>query len=145
MNIEQLVASEAICTTKARYCRFIDLKQWDDLRQLFVPDARLTFRGIDGQVLYQFDDLRAFIETTANALLDAQTIYQVHNPEITLTSPTTATAIWSMEDHVLSSSNQDGPFNTLHGYGDYYETFQRTDGTWRIKTIDLRRTISNIT
>ncbi|WP_225984776.1 nuclear transport factor 2 family protein [Noviherbaspirillum aerium] len=52
MNIEQLVASEAICTTKARYCHFIDLKRWDDLRQLCVPDARLTFRGIDGQVLY---------------------------------------------------------------------------------------------
>ena len=145
MDIEQLVALEAIRSVKARYCRFVDEKQWSDLRQLFAPEVQLTFRGVDGQVLYQFENHDAFVDLTSSLLNNAQTIHQVHNSEITLTSPTTAIAIWSMEDRIICPPDQEGPFKTLHGFGHYHDTFEFFDKAWRIKSIDLSRTILNIT
>ena len=31
------------------------------------------------------------------------------------------------------------PIRTLHGYGHYHETYEKTDAGWRIKTIRLTR------
>jgi len=31
------------------------------------------------------------------------------------------------------------PVRTMHGYGHYHETYERTDDGWRIKTITLTR------
>ena len=46
-----------------------------------------------------------------------------HMPEITLTSPTTASGIWSMEDMLRY-----GDGTELHGYGHYHETYEKVDG-----------------
>jgi hypothetical protein len=54
-------------------------------------------------------------------------------PEIELTSETTATGIWPMEDFNIW---EDGSQN--HGYGHYLETYEKVDGRWFIKTMQLR-------
>lgn len=145
MDIHELAAREQIRELKARYCRYVDRKQWRELRQLFAPRASMRFHGADGELLYRFDDPDAFIATTAGALGGARSIHQVHNAEITLTSPTTASAIWSMEDRIECPPGQDGPFKTLHGFGHYHEILEQVDGAWRIASIDLIRTILHIT
>jgi hypothetical protein len=53
-------------------------------------------------------------------------------PEIELTSDTTATGVWSFEDYNLW---EDGTQN--HGYGHYLETYEKSGGRWRIKTMRL--------
>ncbi len=54
-----------------------------------------------------------------------------------LTSPTTATGIWAMEDHLWWPEGS--PISTLHGYGHYLETYEVVDGAWKIKTLTLTR------
>ncbi|WP_420920353.1 nuclear transport factor 2 family protein [Mycobacterium kansasii] len=62
------------------------------------------------------------------------TVHQVHAPEITLTSPTTATGIWALEDVVRL-----GPGVNLNGRGHYHETYEKLDGSWLIKSSTLTR------
>ncbi|WP_373863621.1 nuclear transport factor 2 family protein [Nocardia vermiculata] len=60
-----------------------------------------------------------------------------HTPEITLTSNTTATGIWAMEDQ-LWWTNGDVEEH-LHGYGHYHEKYRKVDGKWLISYRNLTR------
>jgi SnoaL-like domain len=144
MDLQQLKAFEEIRLAKARYCRLIDQKQWDDFRKLFMPEIHLRFHGVDGTLLHEYTVLSDFIEQTANLLKNAQTIHQVHNPEIELTSATTAHAIWSMEDRIIFPDGVTGPFLSMHGNGHYEETLEKVHNRWLIRTLTLTRTILNI-
>ena len=42
---------EAIRDQKAKYCRYLDTKQFDAWEDLFIKDVRITFYGPEGQVL----------------------------------------------------------------------------------------------
>jgi hypothetical protein len=66
--------------------------------------------------------------------LDTKRWEQVHAPEITLTSATTATGVWALEDVVRL-----GPGINLNGRGHCHETYAKLDGRWRIKTSTLTR------
>ncbi len=61
-------------------------------------------------------------------------MHQVHAPEIELTSPTTARGVWALEDFVRFALGLN-----LRGYGHYYETYEKVDGRWRIKSSKLTR------
>jgi hypothetical protein len=58
-------------------------------------------------------------------------------PEIDVTSPDTATGIWSMEDSIWWPEGSRR--KTLHGLGHYHETYQKIGGRWLIKTLKLTR------
>ena len=81
-----------------------------------------------------------FVPMVLGSLENAATMHHCHTPEITLTSPVTATGIWAMEDWIIFGNG-----NELHGAGHYHETYEKQDGTWRIKTLHLTRTIQQIT
>ena len=128
---------EAIKQLKARYCRLLDTKDWAGFRQVFADDVVLDSTGSGGAVINGADTFLAFI--SAN-LADRVTVHQCHTPEISLTSASSATGIWAMEDRV---SFDDG--RELSGFGHYHETYQKTDGTWRISTSTLTRLRMDIT
>jgi hypothetical protein len=65
------------------------------------------------------------------------TVHHGHMPEIELTSPTTATGIWAMEDHLWWPAGS--PITSLHGYGHYHETYRKSSEGWRIATLTLTR------
>jgi SnoaL-like domain len=144
MDLQQLSALEQIRLAKARYCRFIDQKQWDNFRGLFMPQVLLRFHGVDGSLLYEYTDLSGFIEQTGALLKSAQTIHQVHNPEIELISATKAHAIWSMEDRIIFPEGVTGSFRSMHGNGHYEETLEKVHDKWLTSTLTLTRTILNI-
>jgi hypothetical protein len=50
-------------------------------------------------------------------------------PEIEVTSPTTATGIWAYED---LARYPDG--RRMDGYGHHHETYEKVDGTWKMKS-----------
>ena len=123
---------EAIKQLKARYFRLMDTKDWDGFRELFTSDVLVDVSS-DGAGT--FDGLDQFLAMLVPTLQDVVTVHHGHTPEIEVTSPTTATGIWAMEDHLQFPS--DGP--ELHGYGHYHETYVKVDGAWRIATTRLER------
>ena len=126
---------EAIKQLKARYFRCMDTKDWDGMRQVFAQDVHIDTSGDGGGVQ---DDADGFMAMLRSNIEDVVTVHHGHMPEITLTSPTTATGIWAMEDHLWWPEG--APLKHLHGYGHYHETYEKgADGTWRITSLKLTR------
>jgi uncharacterized protein (TIGR02246 family) len=122
---------EAIKQVKARYFRMMDTKDWDAMREVFADDVVVDTTDAGGRVVHGADD---FVAGLREILKDVLTVHHGHMPEIELTSPTTATGIWAMEDWLRWSDGRD-----MHGAGHYHETYEKTDGQWRIKTMTLTR------
>jgi hypothetical protein len=135
-TVERLDAIESIRQLKARYFRCIDTKEWAGLAEVFAPDAVMDMTGEGGAVTTGATAIAEYVRTCG--IEPAETVHHGHNPEITITSATTATAIWPMED-MLRWPEGTFALKTLHGYGHYHETYERIDGTWLIKTLRLSR------
>jgi hypothetical protein len=137
---------EAIRQLKARYCRFLDAKDIEGWRSVFTTDVvvkldmAVSTGGADPMTAPPVEGVDNFAPRVMASLENAATMHHCHTPEITLTSATTATGIWAMEDWVIFGTGQE-----LHGAGHYRETYEKQDGTWRIKTLHLTRTILQIT
>lgn len=131
MTPEELVEIETIKQLKARYCRYLDTKDWAAWRTIFADDLFSDTSQAGGKVIEGADEFVAF---TRKSLRNQATVHQVHAPEIELTSATTARGIWALEDVVRF-----GPGVNLRGYGHYHETYEKVDGQWRIKSSTLTR------
>ena len=136
-------AVEAIKNLKARYYRCMDTKQWDGWNEVFALDATMDTReeapGLE--IVVGRENIIAFVST---ALEGVTTCHHGHMPEIELTSPTTATGIWAMEDHLWFSEGHPLGIAQMHGYGHYHETYEliadgKGAGRWLIKTLKLTR------
>jgi hypothetical protein len=128
---ESIQEIEAIKQLKARYCRYLDTKDWTAWRGIFSDDFHSNTAESGGKVIDGADE---FVEFTRKSLRKQATVHQVHAPEIELTSATTARGIWALEDVVPF-----GPGVNLRGYGHYHETYEKVDGQWRIKSSKLTR------
>ena len=124
---------EAIKTLKARYCRLLDSKDWAAWRDIFADDFVSDTTASGGVLIHGADEFVAFIRSTLGKP-SQPTVHQVHAPEIELTSATTATGVWALNDVVRLA-----PGVNLQGYGHYHETYSKTDGQWRITTSTLTR------
>jgi hypothetical protein len=136
-----LQSMELIRQQKARYCRYLDTKQFDAWERLFKPDAKITFHNLDGSVMVEFNSIAELSSVTRRLFATAQTIHQTHNSEIDFKSPTEASAIFSMEDWHVYAPEGDKPSKTLHGYGFYHEAWEAADGVWKLARLVLRRNI----
>ena len=119
---------EEIKKLKERYFRSLDAKDWDLYASVFAEDVLVDLSIAGGEV---YRGREAFV-AYARGLQFVQSVHHGHMPEIELTSDRTATGIWSMEDYNFW---EDGSQN--HGYGHYFETYEKADGQWRIKTMKL--------
>lgn len=122
---------EAIKQLKARYFRTMDTKDWAAMRAVFTDDVTIDTTASGGNVITTADKFMAFLQ---EALGEATTVHQGHMPEIALTSPTTATGIWALNDIVIFPTGV-----RLDGYGHYHETYVKADGEWRIASSTLTR------
>ena len=122
---------EAIKQLKARYFRTMDTKDWDGMRAVFTDDLVVNTTSSGGGVVTGADEFMMFLRSMIG---DVVTVHHGHMPEIELTSPTSATGVWSMEDMLRWPNGTE-----MHGYGHYHETYEKRDGTWRIKTTTLTR------
>jgi hypothetical protein len=122
---------EAIKQLKARYFRTMDTKDWDAMRDVFADDVIVDTTSSGGGVVEGGDAFIAFLRDTIG---DVVTVHHGHMPEIEVTSATTATGIWAMEDMLRWPNGME-----LHGYGHYHETYEKTGDRWRIKTTTLTR------
>jgi hypothetical protein len=126
-----LAAVEEIKQLKYRYLRTLDLKQWDDFEQCFVPEVTgdygegLTFEDRDALVGYMRENLGPTLVT----------MHQCHHPEITVDGDT-ATGRWYLEDKVISDEYR----FVLEGAAFYEDGYVRTPDGWRIAHTGYRRT-----
>ena len=133
---ERLSAIEDIRRLKARYFRCMDTKDWDGFRDVFAPDAEMDMRSEAGEAGL-VRGAQAIADFVRGAVDAVETVHHGHMPEIDVTSPTTATGIWAMEDTLRWPAG--GPFSTMHGWGHYHETYAKAAGGWRIQTLRLSR------
>jgi hypothetical protein len=132
--VSELEEIEAIKQLKYRYFRFLDTKRWSEMAECFVPEARSAYD--EGR--YAFEGRDAIIGFLEKALgrRSLVTLHQGHHPEITLTSPTTATGIWYLEDMVIDTERN----TMLRGAAFYRDEYVRRDGAWKLAATGYRRT-----
>ncbi len=128
-----LLAIESIKQLKARYCRYLDTKDWAAWRTIFADDFVSDTAEAGGKLIIGADDFVAFTRKGIGRPSQA-TAHQVHAPEIELTSATTARGVWALQDVVRF-----GPGVSLVGYGHYHETYETVAGQWLIKSSKLTR------
>ena len=138
MTPEDLVEIEAIKRVKYRYARCLDQKLWDEIALCFTDDAFAAYSGGG----YTFDGRDAIIDFLRRSM-GAETFlssHRMHHPEIDLTSPTTATGIWALEDTVIETQWQ----ITIRGASFYEDEYVKQDGEWRIKRTAYKRTFEEL-
>ena len=122
---------EAIMRLKARYFRTMDTKDWAGMREVFADDVVVDTTESSGRLVNGADEFIAFLRET---LADVVTVHHGHMPEIELTSATSATGIWALQDILRWPNGAE-----LHGYGHYHETYVKIGEGWRIKSTRLTR------
>jgi hypothetical protein len=135
---EELLAIEQIKQVKARYFRCIDTKDWAGFEAVFAPDATVDYTPPGGTSAEWTASGRAnIVAFVRKAIEPALTVHHGHMPEVEVTSPGTARAIFAMEDLIWWPEGSRR--RTLHGWGHYHEAYERVDGKWLIKTLRLTR------
>jgi hypothetical protein len=124
---------EAIKRLKYRYCRCLDEKRWEELGECLIENATAAYS--DGT--YSFAGRAAILGFLREALGPTTRIssHQVHQPEIDLTSPTTATGVWALEDLVIETSAN----VTIRGTAFYRDEYVKVGGEWKIKSTGYSR------
>src|SRR3954454_8949176 len=139
--LERLTAIEDIRGLKARYFRLMDTKDWDGLADVFAEDAvmDMTTSGADDAVDGSLVTTgRSEIVTfMRHAIEDALTIHQGHMPEIEITSDTTATGIWALEDRIWFAPGS--AVQEFFGSGYYHDEYVKDGDTWRISRTAVTR------
>lgn len=134
-----LLSLELIAQLKARYCRYIDTKQWDLLGSVFTDDCK--FEGLGSAPAGA--DVTTFVKGVSTRLGPTISVHHVHQPEIVLTSPTTARGVWAMEDFVEwqdGGAVKEAPgAKGFRGYGHYEEEYHKNGGQWKISFLRLTR------
>lgn len=127
----------SLCEGKARYCRFLDTKDWTAFADLMTEDYELDVS--DGTGLDPIRGREAAVDMTRKSVGEAKTCHHVHSPEIALQGDD-ARVIWAMEDRVIWSDDRP----SMTGYGHYHERWVRQNGDWKIATLKLTRLFLDI-
>ena len=124
---QDLVEHEALKRLKYKYLRCLDQKLWDEMEECFTPDAVAAYSG--GKYSYEGRDaILAFLKKSMGAETFLSS-HRCHHPEIELTGPDTATAVWALEDVVIEEKWG----ITIRGAAFYRDEYVKQDGRWRIR------------
>lgn len=136
--LTRLEALEAIRTVKARYCRYLDSKDWNGLASIFTEDIVLDVQEDTGKP--PFEGREAVMATIRWSVQDAKTAHQIHFSEIEIDGDV-AHVITPMQDRVvwLSGKSPVPGVASITGFGHYRERYVRVDGEWKIAELKLTR------
>jgi hypothetical protein len=141
-DLERLVALEDIRRLKAGYFRYIDTKNWPGFTASFAPDAVLDVSGEEERLLKDevgvYRGAKVIGEWGARCAIGIQTRHHILMPEIDITTRSTATGTWVIEDRFWWPEGA-GPHRTMHGWGYEYETYVKLDGQWKILSSRFKR------
>jgi hypothetical protein len=124
-----LVALEEIRRVKYRYLRCVDLKLWDEIVDVFTPDATADYGTPSAGRPLQLgsrDEIVTFLRDSLGPGII--TLHAAGQPEIDLHGET-ATGTWRFEDTVIATDYA----LVIKGAAFYEDRYQRgKDGRWRI-------------
>ena len=124
-----LVALEEIRRVKYRYLRCVDLKLWQEMAEVFTPDATADYGSpATGQPLKfgSRDEIIAFLRDKLGP--DIITLHAAGQPEIDIDGAV-ASGTWRFEDTVIATEYR----VVIKGAAFYEDRYERgEDGRWRI-------------
>jgi hypothetical protein len=128
-DLQEIEATAA----KYRYVRSLDQKLWDGLEQCLTEDCRSAY----GDRHFSFAGRPAIMAFLKDALGPRTRIssHRVHQPEIELTSATTATGVWALDDVVIETEAK----LTIRGAAFYQDEYVKVGGEWKIAKTGYRR------
>ena len=131
--MQDLAEIEAIKRLKYKYMRCVDQKRWEELADCFTKDATSSYS--DGK--YTFEGRDAIMEFLENAMSADSFLssHTVHQPEIELTSETTATGTWALHDTVIETNAN----IVIRGAAFYEDAYVKLDGQWKIQSTGYAR------
>lgn len=132
-----LVVLEEIRRLKYRYTRGVDLKQWDDVAEVFTEDATADYGTMTYGAPLRFTgraEIVGFLrEKLGGGII---TMHSVGQPEIDVDGAD-ATGRWAMTDKVIVPEHR----IVIEGAAYYEDTYRRgDDGRWRIRGTGYVRT-----
>jgi hypothetical protein len=136
--IERLVAIEEIRQLKAKYFYGYDHKDWAMWRdEVWAPEGRLEVPEMNRNI----GPREAMMEWVIAQSADQVSVHHGHTPIIEITSDTTATGIWAMEDRIYRSKEYplNGDTAFVLGFGHYHEAYVKLAVGWRILSTRLTR------
>jgi ketosteroid isomerase-like protein len=132
-----LVTLEEIRQLKYRYLRCVDRKLWDEMADVFTPDATVDYgTQVFGKPLKIAgrDEIIAYFRKNLGPSLI--TVHSAGQPEITVDGDT-ALGTWRFEDTVIAMEYR----VVITGAAFYEDRYVRgADGKWRIAHIGYVRT-----
>jgi len=141
--VEKLDAIEACKQLRARYFRLIDTKKFDELYEVFTEDASFDSTEappsedggkVDGmgeaEVWHGVDMI---VDKIRSSIIPEMICSHMgHTCELKVTSDTTAEGIHPFHDRILIPGAV-----TMHGYAYYYDTYEKVEGEWKIKSTKI--------
>jgi SnoaL-like domain len=132
-----LAALEEIRRVKYRYLRCVDLKLWDEIGEVFTPDATANYgtpamgKPLD---LAGRDEIVGFLRKNLGPGIT--TVHFASQPEIDIDGDA-ATGTWAFEDTVIATEYR----VVIKGAAFYEDRYARgEDGRWRIAHTGYVRT-----
>ena len=120
----------AITNLKARYCRYLDTKDWANFSDLFTEDVVVDTTASGGP---RMEGREAAVASIRGSLDVAITTHHVHTPEIDIDGDQ-ARGVWAMQDRLTWPNGR-----KLDGAGHYHERYVRRGGGWKIAESRLTR------
>ena len=135
-SLQELLDIEAIKQLKADYFYLMDMKQWDEWRELFTEDFTVA-----GAAVHE-GGRDAFVDFVREHLTGVSSCHAGSMPVIEMLGETSARGRWSMSDDLRLPAGHPWagaqPTRRL-GYGYYDEEYRREGDTWRISWMQLSR------
>ena len=121
---------EAIKKLKAKYFRCVDKKLWDEMEEVWVEDAVADY-GMGIELLQGRKAIVEFLKKNLgrDSMISA---HQGHNPEIDITSDTTAKGVWVLNDRLIIQT-----IATSSAWRYYEDEYIKANGEWKKKSTKI--------
>jgi bile-acid 7alpha-dehydratase len=121
---------EAIKKLKAKYFRCVDKKLWEEMETVLTEDAVADY-GMGIELLQGRKEIIEFLKKNLDR--DSMiSVHQGHNPEIEITSDTTARGVWVLNDRLIIQT-----IATLNGWRYYEDEYVKVNGEWKKKSTKI--------
>jgi hypothetical protein len=125
----------AIRELKARYLRACDRKQPDVMRDCFIEHGAI----IEADNFPSFNDREGWVKVFTELAVNNPNVMDTHhgqNPQITLTGPDAATAVWDLQFTQINLKER----TVVNLAGEYRDEYVRHAGRWLISSQKFRQT-----
>ena len=121
---------EAIKKLKAKYFRCVDKKLWDEMEEVWVEDGVADY-GMGIELLQGRKAIIEFLKKNLgrDSMISA---HQGHNPEIEITSDTTAKGVWVLNDRLIIQT-----IATSSAWRYYEDEYVKVNGEWKKKSTKI--------